>query len=238
MAADQFEFDVRCEWGAQGLAQLLPSSDVVIIVDVLSFSTAVEVATARGAVVFPYKTYDVSAREFAKSANLELAGTRRGGGRFSLSPESLREIPEGTRLVLPSPNGATLAMMTGDTPTLAGCLRNARAVARYARLLGRRIAVIPAGEQWSDNSLRPAVEDWLGAGAILDALGGYQSPEAEAAYMLFRAAQPQLEAMVSRAGSGKELVEQGFLRDVELACELNVSECVPFLASGAFTNRA
>lgn len=33
---DQADFEVRCEWGLQGVLQLAPISDVVVIVDVLS----------------------------------------------------------------------------------------------------------------------------------------------------------------------------------------------------------
>ena len=49
MIFDQRDFDVRFEWGPHGVAQLAPNSDAVVIVDVLTFSTAVVVAAAKGA---------------------------------------------------------------------------------------------------------------------------------------------------------------------------------------------
>jgi 2-phosphosulfolactate phosphatase len=53
MYFDQGRYDVRCEWSLEGLLALREISDVVIIVDVLSFSTAVDVAISRGATVIP-----------------------------------------------------------------------------------------------------------------------------------------------------------------------------------------
>src|SRR5215217_860575 len=120
---------VRYEWGAYGISTLGPDSDVIIIVDVLSFSTCVDVAVGNGALVYPYRSHDQSAQLFATERQALLAQSRWSESTgYSLSPASLRAIPPGTRLVLPSPNGTNLSGATGTIPTIAGCLRNARAV--------------------------------------------------------------------------------------------------------------
>jgi 2-phosphosulfolactate phosphatase len=235
MTVSQSAFDVRCEWGEHGVAQLAPISDVVIIVDVLSFSTSVEIVISRDAMVFPYRWNDPSAAVFAASVGAIVADARRGSAGYSLSPQSLVHLPPGTRLVLPSPNGAALTLGTGMIPTLAGCLRNARAVAAAAPHYGRRIAVIPAGERWhSDGSLRPALEDWVGAGAIISHLAGTLSAEAHAAATTFRGVRADTAALLQSCSSGQELMARGFARDVALASALNVSACVPVFRDGAY----
>ena len=161
----QSEFDIRCEWGLHGVELLAPISDVVVIVDMLSFSTCVDIATANGAAVFPCRFNDDSARDYAQARGALLAGRRGSASQYSLSPAGLLGIPAGARLVLPSANGSTLSLATGTTPTVAGCLRNSRSVAAYAGRIGRPVAVIPCGERLDDGSLRPAVEDLIGAGA-------------------------------------------------------------------------
>ena len=85
MNFDQAEFDVRCEWGEKGVLQLAPLSDVMIIVDVLCFSTCIEIANSRGAIVFPYQWKDESAKEFAQSVGAELANKRGSGTIFFCS---------------------------------------------------------------------------------------------------------------------------------------------------------
>ena len=238
MIFNQSEFELRCEWGEQGVAQLAPISDVVVIVDVLSFSTAVEIATNRGATIFPYRWKDKSSVDYALSVNAELASHKRQASNgYSLSPSSLVDIPAGTRLVLPSPNGASLTLRTGQTPTLAGCLRNCKAVADFARSYGTKIAVIPAGERWEDGSLRPAWEDLIGAGAILSYFDGRLSPEAEVAVAAFQNLQGNLVTALERCSSGKELVARGFAKDVELAAAINISSCVPLLVNKAYVKQ-
>ncbi|MBD0345582.1 MAG: 2-phosphosulfolactate phosphatase [Coleofasciculus sp. Co-bin14] len=235
MIFDQSEFELRCEWGKQGVAKLAPISDVVVIVDVLSFSTCVEIATNNGAIVFPYQWKDESAADYALSVNAQLASSKRTcNNGYSLSPASVMNIPTGTRLVLPSPNGATLTLGTGQTPTLAGCLRNCEAIAHFVQTYGSRISVIPAGEKWEDGSLRPALEDLIGAGAILSYLEGRLSPEAEIAVAAFHEVKDNLAIALRKCSSGKELIARGFATDIELAAAINISSCVPLFTHSAY----
>jgi len=107
MFYDQSRYTIRCEWGLLGLEALAPLSDVLIIVDVLSFSTCVDVATVRGAVILPYPWRDDAAEAYAKSQHALLASrTRRfASGGYSLAPSSLLHITADARWVLPRPMG-------------------------------------------------------------------------------------------------------------------------------------
>ena len=234
MTHDQRDYRLRFEWGPQGVACLAPGSDAVVIVDVLSFTTAVTVAASRGATVFPYRWADDTAADYARSVNALLAGPRREGG-YSLSPESLTGLPANSRIVLPSPNGATLSLATGETPTFAGCLRNARAVAGAARSCGPRVSVIACGEKWPNGALRPSLEDHVGAGAILACLDGSRSPEAAAAVSVFRSVAAHLPEALRDSVSGKELIGRGFEGDVALASELDSDDVAPRLCAGAYS---
>ena len=232
------QMQVILEWGLSGVQALLDRADAFVIVDVLSFSTCVDVACSRGAQVFPFPIHDRDAAVVeAARRNAELAGKRSDNtARFSLSAPTLKDVPDGTRLVLPSPNGSHLSFWAKEKTVLAGCLRNANAVAKMAmRAVGDgTLAVIPAGERWADGSLRPAIEDLIGAGAIISGLTGSLSPEAIVARDAFNSAQPDLFDRLIGSVSGVELRERGFPQDVEIAASLNVSSCAPILQEGAY----
>ena len=233
MIHDQREFHLRFEWGPQGVAQLASISDAVVIVDMLTFSTAVAVAAARDVTVFPHRWGDDTAAAYAHSVHALLAGPR-GESAYSLSPRSLMSLPAGGRIVLPSPNGATLSLATGGTPTFAGCLRNARFVAAAARACGPRVAVIACGERWPDGGLRPSLEDQIGAGAVLACLDGAPSPEAAAAIAVYESASSRLHEALRSTTSGKQLIGWGFADDVVVAAAPNSDEVAPRLQDGAF----
>ena len=250
----QEAYRVRFERGEHGALRLLdrrpPDVQVAIVVDVLSFSTAVDVAVARGAQVFPsrFKALAESV-QIATMYDALLAvprDERSETSPYTLSPSTLDAIPPGARLVLPSPNGARCVRAAYErrvSVVIVGCLRNASAVAAFARArAGKRgaIAVIAAGERWGDGTLRAAVEDDLGAGAILAALDldAACSPEANYAAGAFRAMRDALDGTVRACVTGRELARAGYADDVARALEMDISVAVPVLREDGFIGAA
>jgi 2-phosphosulfolactate phosphatase len=241
---------VRMEWGPAGAQRLVGADGFLVVVDVLSFTTAVSVAVERGVRVIPFRWRDERAAAYAAEHDAALAVGRRAvspDSPWSLSPAALRRAPFTPRLVLPSPNGSAIASAAaeGGSGVVAACLRNAGAVATWLVRQGlgtpeRPVVVIPAGERWPDGSLRPALEDLFGAGAVIDALAragvGPLSAEAESARAVF--ATGAAANAVRACSSGRELASTGFADDVAIAVELDASGVVPVLVDGAFTDLA
>lgn len=238
--AAQENYDVRFDWGPWAASAV--TTGVCVVVDVLRFTTAVEAAVGRGVLVYPYRWRDAGATTFAVSVGARLADARDCAGP-SLSPVSMLELEAGSALVLPSPNGSTCAFLAAEAgvKVAAGCLRNAAAVGAWAAAAGAPITVIACGEKWPDGALRPALEDLLGAGAILGAISGavppeaLVSPEALGAIAAFHDAASRLPDILSHCVSGRELEEKGWRGDVVYASALNVSATVPVLRQGAFS---
>ena len=230
--------EIVCEWGLQGIEAWRETASVFVIVDVLSFSTAVSVATERGATIIPFPYGDTAAAivEADRQSAVVAMPRSAGGGQFSLSPASLRRVEAGSRIVLPSPNGSRLSLATGGVPTISGCLRNAQAVADVAAALGRdgTIVVIASGERWKDETLRPAIEDWFGAGAVIAALNGAANAEAASAADAYLSAGNRLPGLIRDSRSGRELTGWGYVEDVEIALEFGASRAVPIMQDGAY----
>jgi len=231
--AGQEGYGARFQWGPVVTPAL--ADGICVVVDVLRFTTAVEAAVTRGVAVYPYRWRDDSASAFAATVHALLADGHDPAGP-SLSPSSMDALRPGTSLVLPSPNGSTCAILASEAgaQVAAGCLRNAAAVAAWADKAGGPVTVIACGEKWPDGSLRPSLEDLLGAGAILAAMAADPSPEARAAIAAFRDAADNLPQTLSQCASGRELSEKGWHADIGYAAQLNVSSTVPVLINGAF----
>lgn len=214
---DQSTYQVRLDWGTAGLARLVPA-DIVVVVDVLRFSSTVTDAVAAG-------------REVV-----------------------LAEAVEWSR------NGAAVAAAAAsagiDATVFVGGIRNASAIARAVQTVQERrqartsVAIIAAGELDAVGDLRFAVEDHLGAGAIVAALTDlgidHTAPDAAVAAEGFRALRRALRHLLSASGSAREIevgvpatarIEASGLvaTSVADAAVLDAVDIVPVLRDGRFT---
>lgn len=244
----QAPFSVRTDWGVRGTLEAALRDDILIIVDVLSFSTTVVAAVHHGAKIYPHPM-----REGLQEYGLRVGATVLHGrseslraGLPSLSPLSFDESCRGKVFVLASLNGAACSHIGKLLPgVLVGALTNASAVGNTAnelqRATGKSITVIACGEQWikkddqgknflsTDQTLRPSIEDYLGVGAILSYLDGTRSPEATVCQNAFQQSANNLEKLIWDCSSGRELRARGFSRDVTFATVLNAFNDVPRL---------
>lgn len=146
-------------------------------------------------------------------------------------------------------NGAAVAAHAARTGTvvLLGGLTNATAVAEgildEQRRRGARtsINVIAAGELVSRDAGAPvrfAVEDFFGAGAVIDALAvlglDYSSPEAAAPCESFRSLRGAVRHLLTASGSGQELIERDKRDEVLAAGAIDSVTAVPVLRDGVF----
>ncbi|MGN5240469.1 MULTISPECIES: 2-phosphosulfolactate phosphatase [unclassified Rhodococcus (in: high G+C Gram-positive bacteria)] len=238
---------IRFDWGLRGAAAIAEGADVAVVVDVLSFTTTLSVALDAGIDVLPYRWRDETAAAHAAAHDAVLAVGRRDAtpGEVSLSPGTIRSVRNVERMVLPSPNGSSIAydLDSRASTCLGASLRNSHAVAEW---IARHhptavVAVVAAGEKWPDGSLRPAVEDLWGAGAVIaelvETFGPESlSPEADQARCAWVAVADRVAGALRDCASGRELAQIGFARDVEIASEVRSSDCVPVLIDHRFVD--
>lgn len=252
----QQPYEVRFDWGPEGLRSIGAGAGVIVIVDAISFTTTVEMGVELGLEVQPFEGLRHEAEEAdaaGRFGDARLAG-RRGDPGISLSPSSMTEQNAADfgarRAVVPSLNGSRLTALADGfgVPVIAATLRNRTAVAQwilhYQHALGRRamVAVVAAGETRTDDSVRFAVEDLLTAGAVIDALGKVGvdacSPEAAAACAAYTGLARGIRHMFTASVSGGELLKDDQGADIQVAYQTDVSTTVPVLVDGVYTDAA
>jgi 2-phosphosulfolactate phosphatase len=237
----QGTYRCRLDWGWSGVRQAATRGDIVVVVDTLSFSTTAVTAVQHGGIIYPCASQEQATR-VAQQVGGELAVMRKevpARGRFSLSPTTFLALERGCKIAIASPNGATCCGYGARAPYLfVGTLVNARAVAAaLSQLLEQEpdlnTTIIACGERWSipaeDGPLRFAIEDYLGAGAILSYLNQETTPEATVCRGAFLQASGDIDALLWDCASGRELRSIGFEEDVRHAAHLNAYETVPIL---------
>jgi len=238
---NQAPFQCRMDWGERGVIEASNRGDIIIVVDVLSFSSAITNAVHQGAIVYPFpKTGDI--QEFGKLVNAKVCLGRiesQEAGVPSLSAPSFNKSHKGEKFVLSSRNGATCVMASKkDSNILIGCLLNVSSVASVANKIQKEknlnITVVACGERWNSingevRELRPCVEDYLGAGAILKLLEGTKSPEARVCICAFENSRQNLAGLITDSSSGRELAAKGFLGDVTFSLQNDLFKEIPIL---------
>lgn len=103
----QSPYACRFQWGPEGVRRAAANGHIVIIVDVLVFSTSTVAAAAQGAAVMPVGSIEQARAAVAQWSGVELLGRARPTPEgWSHSPVSLTNLPAGLRLVYYSANGS------------------------------------------------------------------------------------------------------------------------------------
>ncbi|MDF2918995.1 MULTISPECIES: 2-phosphosulfolactate phosphatase [Microbacterium] len=167
---------------------------------------------------------------------------------LGLSADALAAIEAGDILPVEGlPTAALVRAAARDAAdVLVGGIRNARAVAdrvleiQTARAARTSIALIAVGypDGPDAETLRFAVDDLLGSGAVIAALGDlgidHASPDAALAGEGYRALRGAARHLLSASGTGRSLTDAGRADVVQAAAARDAASVVPTLIDGGF----
>lgn len=168
---------------------------------------------------------------------------------LGLTAHALSAVENAAGLDLADDDDAAAALARAAAETgahvVAGGLRNAAAVAAHVLEVQRSraertsISVLAAGEI-DDAGARFAVEDLLGAGAVVAALGDlgidHASPDAAVAGEGFRALGGAVRHLLTASGGGRALAADGGREAVLAAAARDAASVVPVLRDGIFVS--
>ena len=216
----------------------------VAVVDVLRATTTIATALANGAagvipVAEPEEAIALGNR-LGRDRVLfcgERHSVRIEGFDLDNSPASFTpEAVAGKTLILTTTNGTrALRAVTTAASVRTAALVNRGAVAEALARETGDVAIVCAGDA---NGF--ALEDAIGAGALVDALraldGGVELRDgARAAALLYRTVANRLADAIASADHAQSLAEKGFTDDVAYSAVLDVLDVVPALRDGILT---
>ncbi len=201
----QAKYQVRFDWGAAGAERILPGAHVAVVVDVLSFTTAVVAAADQGIAVAPSPAADPDGGAIAAAlADRDLVVLAAALRNRTAVAERILALQEerGYRMIV-----AIIAAGDRADDRTPGDLRFAI----------------------EDQLAAGAVVDAL-IGLGID----HTSPEAAVACAAFEGLRHAATHLIGASGSAVELVGRGLRADVRFATERDVSRSVPELRDGVF----
>ncbi len=159
---------------------------------------------------------------------------RRPGSIWGIVPERSGRIEHGGKTVFMSTTNGTRALIAaaGAGAVLTGALVNASAVARQLQKFGMDVTLLCAGTGGEF-----ALEDVVGAGAVLDALGAVAKVEcasdrARMAGEFFRSARCNLREVLADSIGGRNVLAVGLGADIDFASRLDAVGVVGVVRSG------
>ena len=217
----------------------------VVVIDVLRATTSIAVALANGAagVIAVAEPEDAIAlgNRLGRERVLfcgERDSQRIAGFDLDNSPASFAaQVVAGKTLVMTTTNGTrALRAVAAATSVRAAALVNRSAVADELAHEDGDVVIVCAGEA---NGF--ALEDALGAGALVDALlmqiGTVELTDgARAAALLYRAVAGRLADAIASADHAQALAHKGFARDITRCAALDSLDIVPTLRDGVLVS--
>ena len=205
------------------------SHDVSIMVDALRASTTITLAMNSFDRIIPCFTPE-EALELKKSLGGVLSGEREGkmidGFDIGNSPAALKDYESGEKTLILTTTNGTRILENMNSRILVGCLVNAKAVAeKSVELADAHIDVVMAGVKG-----KFAIEDFLAAGEIIywicKSLEEYDLSEYAKSAVLATRNHDLLKEAFLNSRTAKRLIELGYEEDVEICCEINISNNV------------
>lgn len=206
---------------------------VCVLIDVLRATSVVVTALSNGAVcVKPVSTLKEALEE--KALDVLICGERNSikpkGFDLGNSPlEYSKEVVHGKRIISTTTNG-TRAVRRIECETLyAACFLNLSAVVRELEQ-HEEFTIVCSGQNGEI-----ALEDVLCAGAIISMhRSGNKTDSALIAESVWNSCDSVFSHLY-KSKHGRELVEKGFLRDVEYCSQLDLHPVVPVFDGTCFT---
>jgi 2-phosphosulfolactate phosphatase len=220
--------------------------DIVIVVDVLRFSSTAVVGLASGAeAIIPVKTIGEARRLYERNRKLVLAGEREGikpkGFHLGNSPtEFERADLSGKTIIMTTSNGtAALESSKGAKSLFVGSFINARAVSAAASTFftNEKGISIVLGSRRGEIFL----EDFLCSGLLVSNLTDkthQMNDEAIAARLAWMNVEHDLETFVRQASHAVYLGSIGYGEDVKFCSRRDVYDVVPYLKGNRLLNLA
>jgi 2-phosphosulfolactate phosphatase len=216
----------------------------VVVFDVLRATTSMTAALAAGVQeirVFPDLEYARRAAKHHTAGPRILCGEENclppPGFDLGNSPGAFnREAHRGAVTFMSTTNGTrAIIAAAGAAVVFVGALVNARAVANALFDTGLDVTLLCAGTNG-----QVAMEDLLGAGAVLDAMARAEAsrvrPSGDVALIaqrLFRSVRSDLRAALAESQGGRNVIAAGLPQDVDFAARLDSLDVVGAVAPEA-----